>query len=125
MRAKQTMLHTMSGKGYARLEDEMRKASTSPDSITRGDVWICGHTRKSGGFLNQEVANAVVNLEAFSTHHHGNFANLQGKKCKLLHWTGSGEVVALAEISSTNPQDNVHLCHLDWIVGKFGSLRYL
>ncbi|CAL9022354.1 unnamed protein product, partial [Prunus brigantina] len=63
MRAMQTMLHTMSRKGYARLEDEMRKASTSPDSITRGDVWIRGHTRKSGGFLNEEVANAVKKIE--------------------------------------------------------------
>ncbi|XP_021818902.1 uncharacterized protein LOC110760861 [Prunus avium] len=53
MRTKQTMLHTMSRKGYACLEDEMRKASTSPDSITRGDVWIREHTRKSGGFLNE------------------------------------------------------------------------
>ncbi|CAB4308882.1 unnamed protein product [Prunus armeniaca] len=59
MRAKQTMLHTMIRKGYAHLKDEMRKASTSLDSITRRDVWICGHTRKSGGFLNEEVANAV------------------------------------------------------------------
>ncbi|VVA30337.1 PREDICTED: LOC110760861 [Prunus dulcis] len=50
----------MSRKGYARLEDEMRKASTSADSITIGDVWIRGHTGKSSGFLNEEVANAVV-----------------------------------------------------------------
>lgn len=48
-----------------------------------------------------------VNLEAFFTHNHGNSTNLQGKKRKLLRWTGSGEVVALAEISSTKTQDNV------------------
>ncbi|CAB4278347.1 unnamed protein product [Prunus armeniaca] len=69
MRVKQTMLHTMIRKGYAHLKDEMRKASTSLDSITRRDVWICGHTRKSGGFLNEEVANAVhlaLSVEASS-----------------------------------------------------------
>ncbi|CAB4293972.1 unnamed protein product [Prunus armeniaca] len=40
---------------------------------------------KSGNLLSKSV-----NLEAFSTHHHGNSDNFQGKKCKLLHWTGSG-----------------------------------
>ncbi|KAL5821595.1 hypothetical protein ACOSQ3_023477 [Xanthoceras sorbifolium] len=30
------------------------------------------------------------------------------KKCKLLHWIGSGEVVAEAEIECTNPQTLVH-----------------
>ncbi|RXH74069.1 hypothetical protein DVH24_021249 [Malus domestica] len=29
-------------------------------------------------------------------------------KCKLLNWTGTREVVALAEFASTNPQDLVH-----------------
>ncbi|KAI5351054.1 PREDICTED: En/Spm transposon [Prunus dulcis] len=63
-----------------------------------------------------------VNLEAFSIHHRGNSANLQRKKCKLLHWTGSGEVVALVEISSTNTQDNVHFvplgpdCWKVWVI---------
>ncbi|KAL5757663.1 hypothetical protein ACOSP7_020274 [Xanthoceras sorbifolium] len=32
----------------------------------------------------------------------------KGKKCKLLHWIGSGEVVAEAEIECTNPQTLVH-----------------
>ncbi|CAL8087142.1 unnamed protein product [Prunus armeniaca] len=63
MRAMQIMLHTMSRAGYARLEDEMRKASTLLDSITRGNVWIHRHTRKSSGFLNEEVANAVKKIE--------------------------------------------------------------
>ncbi|KAI5350993.1 PREDICTED: En/Spm transposon [Prunus dulcis] len=65
------------------------------------------HKAKSTNLLSKSV-----NLEAFSTHHHGNSANFQGKKCKLLHWTGSGEVVALVKISSTNPQDNVHFVPL-------------
>ncbi|KAL5824510.1 hypothetical protein ACOSQ3_020573 [Xanthoceras sorbifolium] len=32
----------------------------------------------------------------------------KGKKCKLLHWIGSGEVMAEAEIECTNPQTLVH-----------------
>ncbi|KAL5846972.1 hypothetical protein ACOSQ3_010496 [Xanthoceras sorbifolium] len=31
-----------------------------------------------------------------------------GKKCKLLHWMGNGEVVAEAEVDCTDPQAMVH-----------------
>ncbi|KAL5800005.1 hypothetical protein ACOSQ4_032889 [Xanthoceras sorbifolium] len=31
-----------------------------------------------------------------------------GKKCKLLHWIGSGEIVAETEIECTDPQTSVH-----------------
>ncbi|KAB2622492.1 hypothetical protein D8674_024674 [Pyrus ussuriensis x Pyrus communis] len=234
MRAKQTMLHTMSRKGYACLEDEMIRKSETPEAITRGDVWIRGHTRKSGEFLNEEVATKKIqeanknvidvdknsvknyalakalgpkrrgrvrglgfgatpsqvsvqtynrervimlekeledlknivhsllvgrmgknansspcvstnhqgfgNLPNDSANHHANSANHhatsskpqakssnldassgnlnhnspkpQGTKCKLLNWTGTREVVALAEIASTNPQDLVHFVPL-------------
>ncbi|KAL5861583.1 hypothetical protein ACOSQ4_002879 [Xanthoceras sorbifolium] len=33
---------------------------------------------------------------------------LSGKKCKLLHWMGNGEVVAEAEVDCTDPQAVVH-----------------
>ncbi|KAK1563466.1 hypothetical protein Q3G72_011431 [Acer saccharum] len=58
MRAKQKMLHTMNHKGYARLEDEMRKESETPDAITNR-----GHTKKGGGFQNEDVADAVKRIE--------------------------------------------------------------
>ncbi|KAM1616076.1 hypothetical protein ACFX15_024448 [Malus domestica] len=35
------------------------RESEIPDAITRGDAWICGHTRKSGEFLNEEVATVA------------------------------------------------------------------
>ncbi|XP_028077488.1 uncharacterized protein LOC114279453 [Camellia sinensis] len=59
MRKKQTLFHTMSRKGYTRLEDEMRRESRAPSSISRVDVWIEGHTRKEGKFMN-EVLDATV-----------------------------------------------------------------
>ncbi|KAL5733242.1 hypothetical protein ACOSQ2_032934 [Xanthoceras sorbifolium] len=31
-----------------------------------------------------------------------------GKKCKLLHWIGSGEIVVETEIECTDPQTSVH-----------------
>ncbi|KAK3199067.1 hypothetical protein Dsin_022482 [Dipteronia sinensis] len=215
MKAKQKMLHTMSRKGYARLEDEMRKESETPDAITRVDVWIRGHTKKGGGFLNEDkrieeanknptssdkysvkndaltkalgperrgrvrglgfgatpsqmgaqvynrdkviqlerevadlkkLVNTLVsgqkempansspsvstnaqtsaNHQAASKHQASSnlqassnrkasvnippTSNLQGSKCKLLDWAGSGNVVALVEVESTNPQDLVH-----------------
>ncbi|XP_059645114.1 uncharacterized protein LOC132286746 [Cornus florida] len=60
LRKKQKMPHTTSRKGYARLEDEMRKKSDAPDSITRVDVWIEGHMRKGGKPLNDATEEAVV-----------------------------------------------------------------
>ncbi|RXH69089.1 hypothetical protein DVH24_031422 [Malus domestica] len=36
------------------------RESEIPDAITRGDAWICGHTRKYGEFLNEEVATVAV-----------------------------------------------------------------
>ncbi|KAK0579658.1 hypothetical protein LWI29_029437 [Acer saccharum] len=37
-----------------------RKESETPDAIIRANVWIRGHTKKGGGFLNEDVADAVV-----------------------------------------------------------------
>ncbi|CAL5350726.1 unnamed protein product [Camellia sinensis] len=53
MRKKQTLLHTMSRKGYVRLEDEMRRESRAPSSTSRVDVWIKGHTMKEGKSMNE------------------------------------------------------------------------
>ncbi|KAL5767322.1 hypothetical protein ACOSQ2_014105 [Xanthoceras sorbifolium] len=33
---------------------------------------------------------------------------IKGKKCKLLHWVGNGEVVVEAEVDCTDPQAMVH-----------------
>ncbi|CAL5357435.1 unnamed protein product [Camellia sinensis] len=59
MRKNQTLLHTMSRKGYTRSEDEMRRESRAPSSISRVDVWIKWHTRKEGKCMN-EVLDATM-----------------------------------------------------------------
>ncbi|CAL5384394.1 unnamed protein product [Camellia sinensis] len=64
MRAKQKVLHTMSRKGYARLEEDMKNQSQDPDSISRVDVWIKGHTRQKGKPIN-EVLKEAVNKNAY------------------------------------------------------------
>ncbi|XP_028110890.1 uncharacterized protein LOC114309374 [Camellia sinensis] len=63
MRAKQNVLHTMSRKGYARLEEEMKNQSPHPDSISRIDVWIKGHTRKKEKPVNEVLQAAVKKVE--------------------------------------------------------------
>ncbi|KAL7204423.1 hypothetical protein ACSBR2_017487 [Camellia fascicularis] len=70
MRARQKVLHTMSRKGYARLEEDMKNQSQDPDSISRVDVWIKGHTRQKGKPINevlQEAVNKVQELHKPST----------------------------------------------------------
>ncbi|KAL6292576.1 hypothetical protein ACE6H2_000718 [Prunus campanulata] len=92
------------------IKNDAFEASSANHKAIKNDALeasSANHKAKSANLLSKSV-----NLEAFSTHHHSNSANLQGKKCKLLQWAGSGEVVALAEISSTNPQDNVHFVPL-------------
>ncbi|KAK9145545.1 hypothetical protein Sjap_005448 [Stephania japonica] len=47
LRSKNKLAHTMSRKGYARLEEEMRARSGGAD-VTRADLWIEGHKNKKG-----------------------------------------------------------------------------
>ncbi|KAM2783260.1 hypothetical protein COP1_012765 [Malus domestica] len=177
MREKQTMLHIMSRKGYARLEDEMNDAlakALGPErrgrvrglgfGATPSQVSVQTYNRERVIMLKKELedlkhivhsllvgrmeknANSIStffspcvstnhqgsgNLPNDSANHHANSANHhatsskpqakssnldasssnlnhispkhQGTKCKLLNWTGTREVVALAEITSTNP----------------------
>ncbi|XP_028108291.1 uncharacterized protein LOC114307107 isoform X1 [Camellia sinensis] len=63
MRKKQTLFHTISHKGYAQLEDEMRRESRAPSSISRVDVWIKGHTRKEGKSMNEVLDVIVKNVQ--------------------------------------------------------------
>ncbi|XP_059655560.1 uncharacterized protein LOC132302665 isoform X2 [Cornus florida] len=65
MRSKQKMLHTTSRKGYARLEDDMRRESKTPGAISRVDVWIRGHLRKDGQPLNEAVKDTVKKMQEY------------------------------------------------------------
>ncbi|CAL5382755.1 unnamed protein product [Camellia sinensis] len=103
----------MSRKGYARLEDEMRRESRAPSSISRVDVWIKGHTRKERKSMN-EVLDATVDQS-------NGVSSLANVKCKLLHWEGSNLVVAEGQIASKDPKSKVHhatlgpLCWKVWV----------
>ncbi|KAL5728886.1 hypothetical protein ACHQM5_001914 [Ranunculus cassubicifolius] len=52
--------HTCSRKGYARLEDELKRNSDDPTSVTRADVWVAGHKKKTGEPVN-EFAQEIIN----------------------------------------------------------------
>uniref|UniRef100_A0A2N9I0V6 DUF8039 domain-containing protein n=1 Tax=Fagus sylvatica TaxID=28930 RepID=A0A2N9I0V6_FAGSY len=63
MRKKQQLLHTMSRKGYARLEDEMISASETPSAVTRVDVWTQGHLKKNGEPVNKAVDETLKKIQ--------------------------------------------------------------
>ncbi|KAL7185102.1 hypothetical protein ACSBR2_027103 [Camellia fascicularis] len=63
MRKKQTLFHTMSRKGYARLEDEMRRERRALSSISRVDVWIERHTRKEGKSMYEVLDATMKNVQ--------------------------------------------------------------
>ncbi|KAF5203464.1 Transposase, Ptta/En/Spm, partial [Thalictrum thalictroides] len=62
MRAKQDLPHTCSRKGYARLEDEMKRECTNPSSITSTDIWVLGHTKRNGEPSNARVARKMKRI---------------------------------------------------------------
>ncbi|XP_022862007.1 uncharacterized protein LOC111382310 [Olea europaea var. sylvestris] len=66
MRASQTKLYTTRRKGFTCLEAEMRAESEDPDSITRDDVYIRGHTRKNGEPINESVGETLNKIKAYS-----------------------------------------------------------
>ncbi|KAK9265796.1 hypothetical protein L1049_028599 [Liquidambar formosana] len=63
MRKKQTLPHTMSRKGYARLEHDMRKANPR---LSRADVWTKGHLRKNNEPYNDAVADTLKKMEEYT-----------------------------------------------------------
>lgn len=55
------MPYTCSRKGYARLEDELRrKKGKNGKPITRGTVWVAGHKRKNGEPVNNFSKETIV-----------------------------------------------------------------
>ncbi|KAL5846677.1 hypothetical protein ACOSQ3_010201 [Xanthoceras sorbifolium] len=92
---------TTSRKGMARLREELRlaklEANEDSEEVDRVETWIAGHKHKYG-----MPSTPAVSINEVDT------SSQKGKKCKLLHWIGSGEVVAEAEIECTNPQTLVH-----------------
>ncbi|KAK9090485.1 hypothetical protein Sjap_023662 [Stephania japonica] len=63
IRKKLKFAHTMSRKGYARLEQEMKKTQANPSTISRVDLWTQGHLKRNGEPLNDEIASIVEELQ--------------------------------------------------------------
>ncbi|KAK9284504.1 hypothetical protein L1049_023678 [Liquidambar formosana] len=63
MRKRQTLLHTMSRKGYARLQHEMRKKNPM---VSRADVWTKGHLKKNDEPHNDAIADTLKKMEEYT-----------------------------------------------------------
>ncbi|KAF6171234.1 hypothetical protein GIB67_036902 [Kingdonia uniflora] len=63
LRSKHVFPYTGSRRGYARLENDMKKKSTKPSSVVRVDVWEKAHTKANGEPSNEEVAKNLVKIE--------------------------------------------------------------
>ncbi|KAF6139303.1 hypothetical protein GIB67_021513 [Kingdonia uniflora] len=63
MRSKQVFPYTRSQRGYARLENDMKKNSAKLSSVVRVDVWVKAHTKANGEPSNEEVAKNLVKIE--------------------------------------------------------------
>ncbi|XP_040365495.1 uncharacterized protein LOC121050192 isoform X1 [Rosa chinensis] len=61
IRAKQTLTHTMSRKGYARLEDDYKKENPGK-LLSRAELWIKGHEQKKS--KNEHVAAKIIEIQA-------------------------------------------------------------
>ncbi|KAF6158708.1 hypothetical protein GIB67_040222 [Kingdonia uniflora] len=64
MRSKQVLPYTASRKGYARVENDMKKISDNPSSIVRVDIWAKAHTKVNGEPSNEEVAKNLAKIQA-------------------------------------------------------------
>ncbi|KAL0549748.1 hypothetical protein IC582_014236 [Cucumis melo] len=60
---KKQLPHTCSRKGYARLEEEMKKSSPDSSTVTRVAVWAKAHRKKDGNPVNSQVAEALERIE--------------------------------------------------------------
>ncbi|KAL6286119.1 hypothetical protein ACE6H2_010509 [Prunus campanulata] len=59
MRKQQKYTHTMSRKGYARMEYDMKLNHSNPEEINRVTLWTKAHERKDGTPINEVVSNIL------------------------------------------------------------------
>ncbi|KAK9103154.1 hypothetical protein Sjap_020408 [Stephania japonica] len=93
LRSKHKLPHTMSRKGYARLEEEMKAKSGRAD-ISRADLWIESHKNKKEQPHNDKIAGVVQQ---------NNPPNICGKKCMILDWLSPKKIVGEGEVESDDP----------------------
>ncbi|KAK9914593.1 hypothetical protein M0R45_038363 [Rubus argutus] len=60
MRADKTLLHKTSRKSFARLEEELKEQSETPDAISRSDVWIHAYEAKKKKGSNEVVEDPEI-----------------------------------------------------------------
>ncbi|XP_020422299.1 uncharacterized protein LOC109949877 [Prunus persica] len=63
MRKKQKYTHTMSRKGYARMEYDMKLNHPNPEEINRVTLWTKAHERKDGTPINEVVSNILKDIK--------------------------------------------------------------
>ncbi|TXG73076.1 hypothetical protein EZV62_001655 [Acer yangbiense] len=67
IRLGQQIRHTTGRRGYARLQEIMKKEANDKgkhsESITRVDVWIRGHKRKEGNPISESLQNVLNEIE--------------------------------------------------------------
>ncbi|KAL5732386.1 hypothetical protein ACOSQ2_032078 [Xanthoceras sorbifolium] len=90
-----TQLREEMKKQNKRHEDEMKRQQDEMNAVKQ---------QLKG--LQSFVFNMQSISKASTSHMDG--SSEKGKKCKLLHWMGNGEVVAEVEIDCTDPQAMVH-----------------
>lgn len=67
IRSQNKIPYCKSRKGYARLEDEMKKKSPLPSAIRREDVWCEAHIKKNGEVPNAYVADCMAQIQQFKS----------------------------------------------------------
>ncbi|KAH0992230.1 hypothetical protein GBA52_003713 [Prunus armeniaca] len=105
---------------FVNLQSKSKSANHKAIKNDALEASSANHKAKSANLLSKSV-----NLEAFSTHHRGNLPIFKGKSAN--YYIGQ-EVEKLLHLLKFHPQTLKIMCtlrHLDRIVGKFGSLRYL
>ncbi|KAI3873481.1 hypothetical protein MKW98_008133 [Papaver atlanticum] len=69
IRSKHNTPHTISRKGYARLEVEMQKDLNTTEQIDRADLWKAGHKQHEGRDPNPGVLRAFKKIEESQAQH--------------------------------------------------------
>ncbi|KAI3918987.1 hypothetical protein MKW98_017435 [Papaver atlanticum] len=69
IRQKNTTPHTISRKGYARLEEEMQQELNTKDEIPRVELWKAGHKQKQGKQPNIATQEALDKVNRYQEKH--------------------------------------------------------
>ncbi|KAK9113865.1 hypothetical protein Syun_020662 [Stephania yunnanensis] len=125
IRKKLKFAHTMSRKGYARLEQEMKKNQDNPSTISRVDLWTQGHLKRNGEPLNDEIASIVEELHRqHQTNPDTPVTDINDDAlAKILGPEGRGQVRGLG-LGATRSQVNARLMYEERIKELEDKIRF-